>query len=158
PNLYQTQSSDLIQHLQAASAWERKAAWQQIADRQDQSLAPALVTLAAKENADTSIRIAALWSLESLKHFDPNLMKNLLKADDENLRREALRSLASFGLNADQIFPLVRDLVSDPSANVRAQLIRTLEEVNSANADTIGILVGFCHAAASDNQLGKGYQ
>jgi putative heme-binding domain-containing protein len=53
---------------------------------------------------------------------------------------------------------MVSDLAKDPSANVRAQLIRTLEATETANAGTIAILVNFCHAAATDNELGKGYQ
>jgi hypothetical protein len=60
-------------------------------------------------------------------------MEALLKAEDESLRREALRSLPSFNLTADQILPMVTDLTTDPSANVRAQLIRTLEATTTAN-------------------------
>lgn len=158
PNLYEVKSSALLSHLAASSSWERKAAWQQIADRQDKSLVPALVQLANDGSTATVVRIAALWSLESLGHFEPSLMVGLLKEKDENLRREALRSLVSFKLTADQILSLVSNLDKDPSANVRAQLIRTLEAIDTANVGTIAILVNFCHEAAKDNELGKGYQ
>ena len=98
PNLYQVATEDLVTHLKAPTLWEKRAAWHQITERGATELSDPLIKLAKDKTVDVITRIHALWSLEGLKHFSISLMDGLLKAKDGDLRREAIRSLASFDI------------------------------------------------------------
>lgn len=161
PNLITAPASTLVKHLSAPTLWEKRAAWHQIADRpaqQTKPLIPALVSLVADKSASTTTRIHALWSLESLGHFDENLMATTLASEDDDLRREAVRSLASFKLTADQVAKLVQHLANDKNVMVRSQVLRTLSDIGTASNATIGLLVDACKKELPGNQLGGPYE
>lgn len=126
PNLYETPTAQLPAHLKAPTLWEKRAAWHQIADRKALELAPQLVALAADDKQDPITRIHSLWSLESLQYFDTKLMDALVGTEDGDLRREAIRSLASFDLTASQLARYLTGADQDPNAMVRSQALRTI--------------------------------
>ena len=161
PNLITAPASALVKHLSAETLWEKRAAWHQIADRPAQEtkpLIPALVSLVADKSASTTTRIHALWSLESLGHFDQKLMTATLASEDDDLRREAVRSLASFKLTADQVAALVSPLSEDDNVMVRSQVLRTLSDIGTASNATIRLLVSACKKEIPGNQLGGAYE
>ena len=141
PNVIEASDEELIGHLTGPSRWEKRAAWHQIADRQATSLLPQIKEIAG--NADLSIgsRVHAIWSYESLGAFDETLTKNLLKDEDPDIRREIIRSLASFDLSAGQVAALVAAHLEDGNATVRSQVLRTLAELGQADDATIELLV-----------------
>lgn len=159
-NVAKAETSALINHLKdGKTLWEKRAAWQQITDRGAKELAPALLNiLKGKENLPLDTVIHALWSLEGIKHFDEAVMKEILASTDGDLRREAIRSLASFQLPAETVADLVKPYVKDENAMVRSQVLRTLEEVGVANQDTISLLVSACHAPGLTKDYGAGYE
>lgn len=157
PNLYQVPSQQLIHHLKSPFAWERKSAWQQIADRQAKELTPLLKQLLTDTTADINFRIPALWSLESLGEFDQTLFTNLTKDKNPDMRREALRALVTLNVTPEFLASILSDITSEPHAHVRTQAIRTIEQLAKTNPALIDIAVSFCHPAAKDNKLGTGY-
>ena len=161
PNLITAPANALVKHLSAQTLWEKRAAWHQIADRPAQEtkpLIPALVSLVADKSASTTTRIHALWSLESLGHFDGKLMTATLASEHDELRREAVRSLASFKLTADQVANLVQPLASDKNVMVRSQILRTLSDIGTASNATISLLVDACKKELPGNQIGGPYE
>ena len=161
PNLYKVATTKLPGHLKSPLLWEKRAAWHQIADRpagETKALAPALVKIAADASEETATRIHALWSLESIGHFDEALLTALLKDKEGNIRREAIRSLAGFQISADLLAKLLTDITSEKNVMVRSQAIRTIEALGKASDATIDLAVSFCHPAAPKNQLGNGYE
>lgn len=161
PNFYKVKTSELVAYLKSPSIWAKRAAWHQISDRpieETGKLANDLVELASDDTQDEITRILALWSLEGIKHFDQNLMEALLNTRSDNLRREAVRSLQSFSLSANVLASLLIKPSSDSNPMVRSQVLRTLDAVNIANAETIGLLVGACKTPLEGNVMGGAYE
>src|SRR3546814_9565551 len=98
-------------------------------------LASDLISLAMDTTQNTVTRIHALWSLEGIKHYDEELLSELLRSPLHHLRREAVRSLTSFDLDPSQLPDEIKDLIEDISPTVRSQEIRTLTEIGVARSD-----------------------
>ncbi len=158
PNLYKASNKDLITHVQSPSLWEKRAAAFQIADRQAKELVPTLTKLVTNTSVEKTARIHTLWALEGLGACDQKTITTLLTDKDGDIRREAVRSLATFKPSPDDIAALLTPLISDKNVMVRSQIIRTLEFLGKANNKTIDILVSFCHPAAPNNNMGSGYE
>ncbi|MBT6378753.1 MAG: c-type cytochrome [Opitutales bacterium] len=158
PNLYETPTSDLVSHLKAPTLWEKRAAWHQISDRSANELAPQLIRLAENKKTNVTTRIHALWSLEGLKHFDAHLMDTLIAETEDELRREAIRSLSSFDIEPSQMASYLNDLTNDPNVMIRSQVLRTLADYGQANRETIDILVSYCRPDIPEVDLGGPYE
>ena len=158
PNLIETAETKLVQHLSAPILWEKRAAWHQLVDRKAVNQIPALHALLQSTNTDVTTRIHALWALEGLKGFDQTVLQNLLADDDRDLRREAVRSLTGFQLTGAQVAALIAPLAEDSDATVRAQVLRTLTEIEQADPEVIDLLVRACKPALGGNELGGSYE
>lgn len=158
PDVTKASPQQLLVHLEAPSLWEKRAAWHQIADRELAELAPMLVKLAANEEKDITTRIHALWSLEELSHFDADLLDSLLASTDGDLRREAVRSLASFDIEPEIVAVLAVPFIDDENCMVRSQAIRTLGDLRSPNPAVLAGLIAACKPALGSNELGGSYE
>ena len=158
-NLVKTE--ELVNYLKSPSLWEKRAAWHQISDRpisETKDLAMSLMALASNESQDEVTRIHALWSLEGIKHYNATLLSLLLKSPLHDLRREAVRSLASFSLNPAQMASSVKELMEDKNPAVRSQVLRTLSEVGGAEQSVIDILVRASKPEIPGNAMGGAYE
>lgn len=158
PNLTKAPTHDLLAHLSSPSLWEQRAAWHQLVDRKAVEFIPGLVALAADTDSHSTERILALWCLEGLVHYDAPLIAALLKVSDSDLRREAVRSLASFDLEAAEVAALIADHIEDPHCLVRSQALRTLGEINRADSSTVRLLISASKPALDGNALGGPYE
>ncbi len=158
PNLIETGDKELLAHLSAEILWEKRAAWQQIADRQVAELIPDLVALAKDEQATISSRVHALWSLESLGHYDQDLAKALLADPHYDLRTQMLRALVTLEVSPEELAPLISPLVEDEHHMVRAQLIRTIEDLGVSNQELVSLLVTASKAELEGNALGGSFE
>ncbi|MDA8876244.1 HEAT repeat domain-containing protein [Akkermansiaceae bacterium] len=140
PNLLKADDESLVKHLTGPSIWEKRAAWHQIADRQTKSLLPQVKEIARNPDATIGSRISAIWSYESLDEFDSAFTQALLQDPDHHVRREIIRSLASFDLPASELSAIVAPHLESPNAMIRAQVLRTLGETK-ADDSTIQLLV-----------------
>ena len=144
PNFYKMPTEQLVSHLKSPSLWAKRAAWHQVADRQAKELIPQLTMVAGDNKLDVISRIHALWSLESLKHYDNKLMSALVSSDDYDLRREAVRALANMPVAKQDMAKHLKPLLSEKNVMVRSQALRTIDNYAKANDELIDILVGFC--------------
>ncbi|MDP4997112.1 MAG: DUF1080 domain-containing protein, partial [Akkermansiaceae bacterium] len=158
PDVTKASPEQLITHLKSPILWEKRAAWQQIVDQGLTDLAPQLIAIAADEKVDITTRIHALWSLEDLDQFDESLIKNLVTVEDENLRREAIRSLATFSITPTQVAALVAPSIEDSTAMLRSQAIRTLGDLDQSDPAVIALLVQACKPDIAGLQLGGSYE
>jgi putative membrane-bound dehydrogenase-like protein len=158
PNFYKASNNDLVKHLSAPSLWAKRAAWHQIADRQAKELIPSITQVLANQQQHPYARIVALWSLESLQHFDFNLMSTLLEDSNADIRREAARALVNMNPNLDDFVKLLRKIRNDKNVMVYNQLLRSLNDFNQANSKLIDLLVGACREDLPGNALSQGYQ
>jgi putative membrane-bound dehydrogenase-like protein len=123
-DLTRTPTADLPAALVSDSGWEMRAAWHQIADRQDQSVLPALLTLLG-DSSRIDTQIHALWALEELGHFDPLLWARLLGQPSADLRREAVRALGTLRVPQTVGAPLLlRALREEKTSAVRYAVLR----------------------------------
>jgi len=144
--------------LKGPSLWEKRAAWHQITDRGAKELVPQLAKLASNNREDPITRIHALWSLEGLHHFDTQLMDSLVDSSNDDLRREAIRSMASFDTTPSQVAGYLKNVIDDSNAMVRSQALRTLADLGQANRETIDILVSFCRPEIPGEAMGGPYE
>ncbi|MBL7700491.1 MAG: c-type cytochrome [Chitinophagaceae bacterium] len=152
---------ELVDHLKSPSLWAKRSAWHQIVDRptaETKDLIPQLVALAADKSQDEISRIHALWCLEGLAHYDDKLMGDLVKDPADNLRREAIRSLAAFSLEPETVAALVKDPSEDANPMVRSQVLRTLTDLGKADSATIAILLRACKPELPGNTMGGAYE
>lgn len=160
-NFYEIKTKDLVNYLKSPSLWAKRAAWHQISDRpieETKKLSNELLALASDKSQTEITRILALWSLEGIRHYDKNLINSLLASSEHDLRREAVRSLASFSLNASEIASALEYVSEDNNPMVRSQVLRTLNEVGVANAETINLLVKACKPELEGNEMGGSYE
>ena len=157
----QVKTEELVNHLKSPSLWEKRAAWHQISDRpisETKDLAMSLMALASNESQDEVTRIHALWSLEGIKHYNATLLSFLLKSPLHDLRREAVRSLASFSLNPAEVASSLKELMEDKNPAVRSQVLRTLSEIGGADQSVIDILVRASKPEIPGNSMGGAYE
>ena len=158
PNLITTKDADLAKHLKGASRWEKRAAWHQIADRQVTALLPEIKEIALDTGNSIGTRVHAIWSYESLREFDKAFTAKLLKDPDHNVRREAIRSLASVAPSVSDVAELLKPVFEDPHCLVRSQVLRTLEEVQLDDLQIVELLVTACKPDIPGNALGGPYE
>ena len=144
PNFYKVPSSELANHLKSPSLWAKRAAWNQIDERQATALAPQLIKMASDSELDETTRIHALWSLESLKHYNKQLMTTLVSSPLAELRREAVRAIANMPLSKEDLEEHLKSLKDEKNVLVRSQLLRSIENFGKANDGLIDILVSYC--------------
>ena len=145
-NFARLSTSKLVKALKASGTiWAKRAAWHQIADRRATKLIPELKQVCRDSNVDETTRIIALWSLESLRHYDQALMTELIsKTSPWELRREAVRALANMKVSADDVASHLESLIEDDNVMIRSQALRTINNLGKANAKLIEILVSYC--------------
>jgi len=158
PNIAKANNKDLLKHLNGRTLWEKRAAWQQIVDRQATELTPELKKMALDISVDKSVRILAVWSLEGLKQYDKAVLEKLIADKDGDITREAIRTLSNSSLAPAMVAQLIGDNIESENAMVRSQSIRTLEEIGKADQNTIELLVRACKPAISGISFGGDYE
>ena len=128
PNVEKSPTSQLLAHLTSSNLWEMRAAIHQIGKRQSTKFIPRLAQLIQNPKTSDSIRIHALWALESLDHFNPSLWKTLIKSENQNVRYEALRALSTLQPPLPECFALFENLHEEKSYYVVNELIRFLRD------------------------------
>ena len=161
PDFYSVPTPELPAYLESPSFWERQAAWHQISDRPREetlALTKELIALLTDPKAHEETRIMALWSLESLGYYEPNVMKNALKDSGADLKRELIRSLNSFSLSPDELTGYVKQFFRDNNPMIRSQVLRTLGAAEKANPKLIAMLVEACQPELEGNTMGGAYE
>ncbi|MGJ8654903.1 MAG: PVC-type heme-binding CxxCH protein [Akkermansiaceae bacterium] len=158
PNVAKVANGELLKHLNGRTLWEKRAAWQQIVDRQAVELAPELKKLAVDAAVDKSVRILAIWSLEGLNEYDDGILKQLIADKDGDIVREAIRTLANSSLSPEKVAAYIGDHIESENAMVRSQSIRTLEEIGKAGDHTIDLLIRASKPAIAGTGFGGAYE
>ena len=111
--------------LKSDSTWAMRAAWHQMAQRQDKSVVPALVAMLRDSQTPVDVKIAALWTREEIAPFDADLWKHLFGDASSDLRREAVRALITLKVPQAVAGPLLKQQLSGETAwTVRYQVLR----------------------------------
>ena len=157
-NFYKLPTAELPAQLKSPRLWAKRAAWHQIVDRGARELTSAVAAICRDEAQDEATRIIALWSLEGLQQYDRDLMARLLKSELSDLRREAVRAMATLPVRPEELAAMLAPLEQESNVMVRSQLLRTLAEYGRATPDLIDLAVKFCLPDSKSGKLGGGYE
>ena len=141
PNLQTASEAALLEHLKAANSWESRSAWQEIVDRQAANLAPTLQAWASDASQPADLRIRCLWALEGLRKAPLELLCQMLKQPNRNIRREAVRILGTQAFDPEKVVEALKALAEDPDPQVRAEVIHTLDGLASLPQGGVALLV-----------------
>src|SRR5262249_45895575 len=128
------------------NAWTRDTAQRLLVERQDKSVVPALVELAA-EGASPVARVHALWTLSGLSALTPDTTSSAQTDPSADIRVQAivlLREHSRSEMLADQLLTLVRD----PAPSVRFQVALAVGDLDSPAA--ISVLAALARQGAAD--------
>lgn len=123
PRMYDETSAELIRHLENPNGWWRDQAQQLMILNQDKSIVGDLEKM-VKNSSNELARIHAIWTLEGLSSLNLNLVRELLKDSNPNIRIQALKAsetLYKYGeksLTADY-----REMTKDQDPNVVIQAL-----------------------------------
>ena len=141
PNVAAAPTKDLLRHLQPDCTWELRAAWHQIVERHARELLPALVRLIQAKKTPDEVRIAALWCVEGLGHFDAKLWRELLANTNVDVRYEAVRAMSTVRPPIVQAFALLQPLAGEPTFRVRNEVLRHFRDrPEPLNSEQLGWL------------------
>lgn len=118
-------AADLVGHVGSDSLAQSHVAWQQIIDRNAVELVDALASVVRDPANKPARRIQALWAPEGLRRATPGPLRPLLRADNRNLRREAVWVFGALGGSATEFLNAIEPLTEDPDPEVRAEIIRS---------------------------------
>jgi mono/diheme cytochrome c family protein/glucose/arabinose dehydrogenase len=103
PRMLQETAAQLVSHLSHPNGWWRDTAQQLLVLKQDQSVVPALKTL-ARTSKNPLARIHALWTIEGLSSLDAALTREMLNDADPAIRVQAIRASESLFKAGDTSF------------------------------------------------------
>ena len=126
PRMYSETAAQLVKHLEHPNGWWRDTAQKLLVLKQDRSVAGALRTM-ARSNGNQLARIHALWTLEGLDSLDAQLVRELLKSPDPQIRVQAIRASETLYKAKDKSFAAdYKAMLEDRDANVVVQAMLTL--------------------------------
>ena len=125
PRMYEETSQQLLAHLGHANGWWRDMAQQILVQRQDKSVAPALVNLVKTSN-NILTKFHALWVLEGIGALESSLVKELMNDSNPRMRIMALWVSESLYKAGDKSFDeIYLKLMSDKDTQVKMRAMMT---------------------------------
>src|SRR5688572_13264432 len=125
PRMYEETSQELLAHLGHANGWWRDMAQQILVQRQDKSVAPALVNL-VKTSDNILTKFHALWVLEGIGALESSLVKELMNDENPRMRIMALWVSESLYKAGDKSFDKnYLNLMSDDDTQVKIRAMMT---------------------------------
>jgi hypothetical protein len=135
PRMYEQTSAELLAHLEHPNGWWRDMAQQVLVQRQDKSVAPALVNLARSSN-NIATRFHALWVLEGIGALEASLVREMMKDTNPRMRMVALWVSESLYKAGDKSFAkdyLEMMLDGDTQVKMRAMMTGRLLKIPGTN-------------------------
>jgi mono/diheme cytochrome c family protein/glucose/arabinose dehydrogenase len=125
PRMYEQTSQELLDHLSHANGWWRDMAQQILVQRQDKSVAPALVNL-VKTSSNILAKFHALWVLEGIGELEASLVKQLMEDPNPRMRMMALWVSESLYKAGDKSFnENYLEMMSDKDTQVKMRAMMT---------------------------------
>lgn len=154
PNMLNETPTQLLKHLSHPNGWWRDNAQKQLVVLGDKSVVPALKQIVIGTSGSDELshlaKVHALWTLEGLNSIDENILLSAFNDSDAQVRRAAIWISEPFiKENNERIMSKLRTLISDPSYDVRTQLLLSLSVNKNASQALIDILM----ANNKDNEM-----
>lgn len=144
PAMLDDPTADLLEYLDHPNGWWRDNVQKEIIARGDMSVVPALMEIAEGKHGLFSkepghlARIHALWTLEGLEAINKEVLISALNDDHAQVRRAAVWiSEPYLKANDATMIEQAGNLKDDEDYDVRVQLLLSLYNAKSGNAQTI---------------------
>lgn len=125
PRMYEQSSQELLAHLGHPNGWWRDMAQQILVQRQDKTVAEALVDL-IKTSDNILTKFHALWVLEGIGALESSLVKELMKDPNPRMRSMALWVSESLYKAGDKSFNSnYLEMMSDNDTQVKMRAMMT---------------------------------
>jgi len=147
PRMLDESAAELVAHLSHPNGWWRDTAQRLLILRQDQSVLPALTTMASSSD-NLLARFHALWTIEGLGALDATLVRELLADTNARMRVQALRASETLYKAGDRSFAAdYTKAATDADADVAVQAMLTANLLRIADAKAaIGAAMAASHA------------
>ena len=130
PKMSRESPAGLVAHLSHPNGWWRDTAQKLLILKNDQSVVPALTQL-TRTSANHLARLHALWTLEGLDAFAPEIARERLHDEHPQLRIAALRAAESLVRKGDlSLQREMQALLKDQDPNVALQAALTARLLN----------------------------
>ncbi len=144
PHLLDEPADKLITYLDHPNGWWRDNAQKQLIILGDKSVVPTLKQLVASQSGtllkkpSALGRLHALWTLEGLDALDKTTLFTAMKDEDPQLRRAAVWISERYvKANDNEVLASLQPLKTDPSYDVRTQLLLSLHDSNAQTAQSL---------------------
>jgi putative heme-binding domain-containing protein len=142
PKLVEASDEALLDFLKPPEDWTRAQAKRVIKERGARML-PQLAAWVRRLNpADPDVehqRLEALWSYQSLRHVEPDLLRSLLHSPEPRVRAAAVRVLGAWHTDIPDALDLLAERVVDDFPRVRLEAVRALSLIPSPESATIAL-------------------
>lgn len=139
PQMLDEPSSKLVTYLDHPNGWWRDNAQKELIVRSDPSVVSILKVIASGQKPASALgRIHALWTLEGLNAIDKTVILKALTDGDAQVRRAGvLLSEPYLKQNDASLLARLGELKTDPSFDVRTQLVLSLSYSPDPKAKTL---------------------
>lgn len=129
-------SAELVKYLSDKNIWWRLNAQRLLVSRQDPTITH---LLEEKVKTDDSAygRLHALWTLEGMNALKIELILQALKDEEGGIRENAIRIAEDYLDASEKIIEALFSMAEDENSKVRFQLLNTLGNINSKEAEKI---------------------
>ncbi|MCB0664235.1 MAG: discoidin domain-containing protein [Saprospiraceae bacterium] len=135
PKMAEKNSLQLVGDLAHANGWWRDMAQQELVLRQDSTVKDVLIDMAA-EHQDLHARYHAIWTLEGLDLLSLPLCQQLLKDEDPDIRKMAIRASETlFKAGEASLGSRYLAMMEDPDFEVVMQAMLTCNTLKIPGAD-----------------------
>ena len=126
PRMNSETPAQLVTHLSHPNGWWRDTAQQLLVLKQDKSVVPLLLPIAAK-SPNLLARFHAMWTLEGLGALKPVLVRQLMKDPEPRMRIQAIRASETLYKAGDRSFATdYAAMTKDADVDVVIQALLTI--------------------------------
>ncbi|WP_193214868.1 PVC-type heme-binding CxxCH protein [Luteolibacter marinus] len=149
--------ADLLGRLGDQNARVGRMAWQEIADRGDKSMVPALREIAVTATEPSPRRLGALWALREMGEVPADWVLRLASDRNADIRREAVECWGDIAVMEADFVAVAGELGDEPDFQVCCELANALRRQKVATAAMTAALVRFTPPPSADKDRG-GYE
>lgn len=133
-NLARMSATALAEQLASTNGWVRDTAQQLLVERKDFVAIPVLERAAAQGAFPSAMH--ALWVLHAYHALDAATARRAMESSSEKVRATAVRVSERLLESQGEVSKKIVELARDPSIDVKLQVMLTLGEMKSAEAET----------------------
>lgn len=143
PKMLDEPSKKLVGYLAHPNGWWRDNAQKELIVRNDKSVIPILKAIATGQQNEAIpaspalARLHALWTLEGLGGLNEEVLLSALKDSDAEVRKAAVRMTEPYLKNDQSLVASLAAMKTDPSPDVRMQLVFSLAFSPSGEAKAL---------------------